>query len=362
VNPFPLVVASSYGPAAASARVRVLEWLGYLGLEAEVLDYIGTANVLPGTVARHPLATLHAERELRRLRERPPFERLLVSRSMGPFTRGHIEAELLRRAGWGVYDFDDALHVDRGLIHKLFGESAGWATAVRGADLVIAGNSYLAEAAARLNPNVEVIPSCVDPAAYPRKTDYEIGETPRFVWLGSPSTEPYLERIAPALLQVHRLTGARLTLISSGDRPLGELSAMADRVTWAGPATDALLAEADCGLMPLPDDTWTRGKCAYKLLQYAAAGLPVVGSPVGVNEQVLGQFGGYAATDHDSWLQALLDVIQSSGTDRRSRGLAARRGVEEHYSFAAWRNVWLKSLQLPHDVVAGGPGEVDRGV
>jgi glycosyltransferase involved in cell wall biosynthesis len=351
-----LVVGSSYGAAGASTRVRVLEWLRFLDLDAEILSYLGTPNVRPATLARRPLATLHAERALRRLRARPAFDRLLVSRSLGPFTRGRLEADLLRRAGWGVYDFDDALQADRGLVHRHLGESAGWATAVRSADLVVAGNAHLAEAAASLNPNVRVIPSCVDPGAYPRKGSYGVGDVPRLVWLGSPTTEPYLARIAPALQRVHELTGARLTLISAGHRPLGELGAMTDRVDWAGAATDALLAEADAGLMPLPDDPWSRGKCAYKLLQYAAAGLPVVASPVGVNAQVIEQLGGLAATDHDSWVTAVVDLLRAPEADRRGRGVAARRGVEEHYSFAAWREAFLDALQLSGVAVQAGLG------
>jgi glycosyltransferase involved in cell wall biosynthesis len=130
---------------------------------------------------------------------------------------------------------------------------------------------------------------------------------------------------------------------------------MTDRVTWAGPATDALLAEADCGLMPLPDDTWTRGKCAYKLLQYAAAGLPVIGSPVGVNARVLDELAGSAATDSDSWVEAVVELLRAPETERRARGLAARRGVEEHYSYTAWRRSFLEALHLT-DAVAGVPG------
>jgi len=349
------VVGSSYGPAGASMRVRVLDWLSFLGLEAEVLDYLGTPNVRPGTLLRQPVRVAGAERRLRSLRRRPPWERLLISRSLGPFTRGRLEAELLQRAGWGVYDFDDALYADtRGGVHRLFGEAAGWSTAVRGADLVIAGNASLAEAAARLNPDVRVIPSCVEPRNYPRKTSYAVGPMPRLIWMGSPSTEQYLHAVAPALLRVHRLTGARLTVVSSGRRPLGELDIMTDRVNWDGSRTDALLAEADCGIMPLPDTPFTRGKCAYKLLQYGAAGLPAVASPVGVNAQVIDQLDGLAPDDVDSWQDALLGVLQESESARQARGHAARLAVENDYSFDAWQSEFLRAVNLP-DRRGGGP-------
>jgi glycosyltransferase involved in cell wall biosynthesis len=355
----PFVVASSYGAAGASMRVRVLEWLRVLGLEAEVLNYLGTANVRPRTLIRHPLGVMRAESRLYRMMRRPAPERLLVSRSMGPFTGGRLEAALLRRAGWGVYDFDDALHLaGRSGVHRFLGESAGWTWAVRNADLVIAGNSYLAEAAATLNRAVCVIPSCVDPASYPQKQDYAVGPVPRLIWMGSPSTEKYLEPVAPALLEVHRRTGARLVLVSAGQRPLGELDAVCDRVEWDGPRTDALLTQADCGIMPLPDTPFTRGKCAYKLLQYGAAGLPAVASPVGVNAHVIEQLGGASATDLDSWVMALVDVLQQPEAHRRARGLAARQAVEDRYSFAAWSHAFLKALQLPD---RGGVPDERRG-
>jgi glycosyltransferase involved in cell wall biosynthesis len=277
---------------------------------------------------------------------------------MGPFTGGRIESALLQRARWGVYDFDDALWADqRGGMHRFFGESAVWARAVRSADLVIAGNSYLAEAAAEHNATVRVIPSCVEPADYPLKQEYSVGPVPRLVWVGSPATERYLDPLAPALLRVHRLTGARLTLVSAGRRSLGELAPMTDRLRWDGARTDALLADADCGIMPLPDTPFTRGKCAYKLLQYGAAGLPVVASPVGVNGRVIGLLGGSAATDLVSWVDALVELLREPETVRRERGVTARRAVEEHFSFAAWRGTFLRALDLPDPVVAPPTGQ-----
>jgi glycosyltransferase involved in cell wall biosynthesis len=342
-----LVVASAYGATGASTRVRVLDWLRYLGLEADVESYLGTANVRPSTLARRPLDVTRAEVRLRRLRRRPDIQRLLISRSMGPFTRGGVEEFLLRRAVWGVYDFDDALFADSSSgVYRLFGQHTAWARAVSSADQVIAGNDYLAEAAAALNPNVVVIPSCVEPDDYPVKRHFAIGTVPRLVWMGSPATEHYVHAIAPALLQVNRITGARLTMVSAGTRSLGSLAAMTDRVPWRGPATHAQLTAADCGIMPLPDTPYARGKCAYKLLQYAAAGLPAVASPVGINARVIEKVQGVAAGDVAAWVEALLAVLREPEAVRSARGSAARRAVEDHYSFAAWREPFLRALRL----------------
>jgi glycosyltransferase involved in cell wall biosynthesis len=361
-NAHRLVVATSYGPTGASARVRVFDWLQFLGLRAEVHDYLSASNVRPATLIRRPAAVVRAELALRRLtRDGSGIDRLLISRSMGPFTRGRVEAALLRRAAWGVYDFDDALWADRrGGVHRIYNEQVVWERAVRNADLVIAGNDRLAEAAARLNPEVEVIPSCLDPSSYAVKQDYTLGPVPKLVWIGSPANEWYLDPVAPALLEVNRLTGARLMLISAGARPLGRLAEMTDRVTWDAATYDQILATADVGIMPVPDDPYTRGKCAYKLLQYGAASLPVVASPVGVNAEVLQHLAGLPATDTDSWVSALLEILTSGDADRRARGAAARRAVEERYSFAVWRSAFLRALRLPDGPSDGAAAPPDR--
>jgi len=275
---------------------------------------------------------------------------------MGPFTRGTLEAELLRRAAWGVYDFDDALWADRRTgVHRIYNEGIVWERSVRDADLVIAGNDHLCEAAARLNPAVVLIPSCVDPSGYPAKRQYELGAPPRLVWIGTPSNESYLDVAARALVEVNRLTGARLLLISAGTRPLGPLAHMTDRITWNGAASNRVLSSADCGIMPVPDNAYNRGKCAYKLLQYGAAGLPVVASPVGVNAQVIEQLHGLAATDTESWVRALREVLGEGEAARSARGAAARRAVEERYSFAAWRPTFLRALRLPDLATTAAP-------
>ena len=115
--------------------------------------YAGTANVVPTPWPATRQPCCGRRRSCGAPASARP-DRLLISRSLGPFTGGRLESTLLRRAEWGVYDFDDALYADeRRGIHRIFGESAGWERAVRSADFVIAGSSHLAEAAAALNPS-----------------------------------------------------------------------------------------------------------------------------------------------------------------------------------------------------------------
>src|SRR5436305_3743919 len=127
--------------------------------------------------------------------------------------------------------------------------------------------------------------------------------------MGSPSTEPYLRLVEAPLLALHRACGARLTVVSAGSAPLGPLESMADRVRWSRDGYGTVLAGADVGIGPLADTPYARGKCAYKLLQYAAAGLPLVASPVGANDAALRVLGGVPAPDGDAWYDALTHLL-----------------------------------------------------
>lgn len=346
-----LTAVATYGRAGAGARVRLFEWIERLVPDAAVHSYIGTAVNSPTTLLSRPVATVRAERALRSLAGRPA-ERLLIFRQASPFGHGGLEARLLGSAGLGVYDFDDGLPWDGGRRSNPGGlirsSAAKCLQSVRHADRVIAGNDYLAEWASRFARDVVVIPSCVDPAIYRAKADYDIGDRPRLVWIGSPSSEIYLRIVEPALLRLNRKTGARLTIIGDPTcRVDGPLAAMTDRLPWQEGRAEQQLGAFDIGLGPLTDDRFSRGKSAYKLLQYGAAGLPFVASPVGTNDVVTRALGGRPATSADDWVDQLTDLIGATSAERRAAGQSARDVVVRSYSFDAWSDRWLAALGLP---------------
>lgn len=251
------------------------------------------------------------------------------------------------RSELSVYDFDDALMwlpSSRRAVPWSKAESCR--LAVRAVDRVIAGSGALADWAGQHNPDVRLIPSCVEPGHYQVKRDFDIGRTPRLAWLGSPSTEKYLLSIADALLDVHRRSGARLTVISAGQTSLGRLDSMVDRVAWV-PGVEFHLGVYDVAVAPLVDGPWERGKCAYKVLQYGAAGIPAVVSPVGANKSVSGDLGYLIADSMGAWVDALLDLLGAASADRRLVGMGARRAVEARYSFTAWAPEWLNAIGEP---------------
>ncbi|AZN29228.1 hypothetical protein EJO69_02120 [Flaviflexus salsibiostraticola] len=246
----------------------------------------------------------------------------------------------------GVYDFDDAIMLDDGKFRiPRLSNSRRWEISVESADVVIAGNAYLAESAAKLNSDVRVIPSCVSPEQYLPKETYECAyRHPVAVWLGSPSTETYLRTIEGALLNEHKRSGLRLRLVSRGNGSLGALDVMTDRFEWSLSSFAARLTDVDFGIMPLPDTAWSRGKCAYKLLQYGAAGLPSIASPVGANGDVIHKFGSLGAESSDEWKRSLADMVSSSREERQDMGIRSRETVLRHYSFQAWEDEWAKAV------------------
>jgi glycosyltransferase involved in cell wall biosynthesis len=286
---------------------------------------------------------LAAEVKTRQLARRQ-YDRVLIHREVSPFSSGRAIEQVAGGSALSAYDFDDALMWSpRSWKDYVWSRAENCQRAVAAVTRVIAGNEALAEWAQQFNPDVRLIPSCVEPSDYVLKSDYAQAGVPRLVWLGSPSTEPYLGSVADALLEVHRVTAARLTVISSGDAHLGPLAEMVDRIAWQ-PGIERSLGTYDLAISPLVNGPWERGKCAYKALQYAAAGLPTVISPVGANAVVAERLGLVAARTSTDWVDALVDLLRSSDASRRGIGVGARQGVERHYSFARWASDWLDAI------------------
>jgi len=248
---------------------------------------------------------------------------------------------LLRRAAARlVYDVDDAVF-QRDSYSRKGPESWSrtarfWAT-VYSADAIIAGNEFLQRSAAvYADPHrIHVIPTCLEPDWYRPAEHRRTGAAARLAWIGQRSTLASLGCMRPHFAAIGaRLPGLELRLISDRSIDLPAVSVVPRRWSKATEASD--LAEADIGISWLPDDTWSRGKCGLRVLQYMAAGLPVVANPVGIHRQMVveGETGLLASTPRQ-WSEAIARLA-ADPTLRRRLGEAGRRLVETHYSVAGW--------------------------
>lgn len=320
----------------ASVRTRVTHWLRRIA-NADGRELSTIASITgPGFA---PAGSTPA-----------PGGRVLVARNASRFSRGRREARLLSAAGLGVYDLDDGLPWDDG---RLPGLGRWWKRpwprsliarrAAGAADRVVVGNAVLAEWAAGHCDDVRIIPTCVEPDDCVRKSRYEVADRPVIGWIGSPATEQYLLDVAAALCEVHRRTGAVLEVMSGPGEVPPEMALFATHVPWSEAAAAHIGERWDVGIMPLRDGVYERAKCGYKLLQYGAAGVPAVGSPVGVNREMLARGDGLAPATPGEWVDALVAVLQEPADRRRRRGAAGRVLAEEH-SYDRWEPEWRAAM------------------
>jgi glycosyltransferase involved in cell wall biosynthesis len=255
---------------------------------------------------------------------------------------------LLRRAAPQLaFDFDDAVFLrdsysPRGSACPR--RARAFAGAVRAADVVLAGNAFLRDQASLWTDpaKIHVIPTCVDLNRYARAEHTRTGDA-QLVWIGSASTLRGLERARPLLEDLgRRLPGLSLKIICDCFLSLSNLRVLP--CTWSQSTEAAELAQADIGISWLPDDQWSRGKCGLKILQYMAAGLPVVANPVGLQAELVrhGQTGFLVQTADDlAW--AVSRLAGDPGL-RRAMGSLARKVVQEHYSLPVAEALWAGVL------------------
>lgn len=239
-----------------------------------------------------------------------------------------------------VYDFDDAIWI-RTLSEG--NRAYAWLKNVEKiprivalARTVIAGNGYLAGWARQYSPHVHVVPTCVDTDAFVPPPARDPGWPVTIGWSGSPSTVAHLRLLMPVLERVKAVCGDRVRIRVMGDPTLEHPPLGLRGEAWSPEAELAFLREMQIGLMPLPDDEWTRGKCGFKGLLSMAMGAATVMSPVGVNTGIVrhGENGFLPAGD-DEWVEVLCRLVDDTALRTRI-GQAGRQTVVERYSVARW--------------------------
>jgi glycosyltransferase involved in cell wall biosynthesis len=279
------------------------------------------------------------------------FDAVILQRKLLPAW----QLAILRRAAKRiVFDFDDAVlyrdsYDPRGIRS---GRKLGrFGRTMRAADAVIAGNDFLADCAVRSGADpgrTHRIPTCVEPHDYPVAPHYAAsGAQLDLVWIGSSSTLKGLEESRPIWAAIaSALPNVRLRVIC--DRFPTNFPLPVVAIPWKRHTESAELARAQIGVGWLPADDWSRGKCGLKILQYQAAGLPVVANPVGSHLEMVthGETGFLPITPAD-WAA---DIARLAGDRslRQRMGTLARQRVEREYSVLAWSQAFV--------AVIGGAG------
>ncbi len=324
------------GPDSPGSRFRCLQFFPHLearGIHCEVrFAYDEHYNEVFERVWAPAYKAVGRLRRVSYLLTARGYDLLFLHKTAMPFSSWPERLRKLAKVPV-VFDFDDAIYLGRGGADSLLRERA-FRGAVASADAVIAGNPHLAKVAA-VPEKTTVIPSVVDTATYQPRA-WNGGDDLVVGWMGTATNLPFLRTVVPQLLEaVAQLPRARLRIVSNGTLPELLKHPQVEQWRWSADREQMALQSFDIGLMPLPDNEHTRGKCGFKMLQYMATGVPVVASAVGAN---IGLFedsrAGHLVPPGGDWVAPIVAL----GRERASRlaaGAAGRAHVDERYSVRA---------------------------
>jgi len=240
-----------------------------------------------------------------------------------------------------VFDVDDAIWLTNSSSYPA-NSGVGLRTAnsirkiAKRADVVIAGNHYLAEWFSDWTSDVRVIPTAIDTDRFQPKLVQDRKESKRFVigWTGSAVNLQYLHAMEDTLKCFMNQFADSVLLVMANKPPVFR-DLPSERVIympWSSELEVEAVQQMDVGLMPLPDNEWAKGKCSFKMLQYMACGIPVVVSPFGMNAEVLALAEvGLGAEAESDWYDALVMLYKNREVGDKY-GKNGRIIVEQNFS------------------------------
>lgn len=334
-----ILLLSRYDRLGSSSRVRSFQYLDLLrnaGWDVVVRPLLSDDYIERLYTSRRQNLIEVARRYVSRVRtlvDARNYDLIWIEREVLPWVPGVLERSLLPGGVPYVVDFDDAVfhrydkHASP-VVRAVLGSKID--ELMRGAAAVIVGNEYLQDRALTAGArHVEILPTVVDLTRY--RVDKAADRAwPVIGWIGSPATQQFLDKISPALVELRRKHHFKVILIGTDGKALPSLEH--ETVNWSEDTEAESIRMLDIGIMPLPDDSFAKGKCGYKLIQYMACGLPVVASPVGMNCSLIKHGkNGYLAQTNAEWVEAL-DALLSNCALRAEMGVHGRYLVEQHYS------------------------------
>lgn len=342
---------SLYGPKAASHRVRLSQYklpLSHENVDLHISSLLDDNYLHRKYAGKWPslLALVRAYFfRLRQLFSSHSYSLLIIYGELFPFMPFWLERLLLRKPY--IYDYDDAFYL------KYRSGRLSWLKPILGnkfdriiqsACMVTAGNHELVRYARQFNNNVQYLPSVVDtqlltPPTVPLVRDSDLAFT--IGWIGSPSTAPYLNELSVPLQRLASLQPVRLLVVGGTIPSIPGVETI--EVPWTLEMEQSLIHMFDVGVMPLPDLPWTRGKCAYKLIQCMACGIPVVASSVGANKHVVNSECGFLVDTPTQWFDAFRQLAENPAL-RQRMGASGRKRVHNHYSLCSTIPVLASTL------------------
>lgn len=245
------------------------------------------------------------------------------------------------------------IDIDDAIFHKYDSHGSGWVRFILGnkirsvmsnANLVVAGNNYLAQYARDAGaPKVEIIPTVIELSRYPLNYLRPVTDGPvKIGWIGTPSTVWYLSVIKDILQKIQQSYPIELVIVGGGVMDIGSVPVKS--FDWSEETEVINIQSFDIGIMPLTNSPFELGKCGYKLIQYMACSIPVIASNVGVNSDIIDHgINGFIANTENEWFESLEKLIIDD-TMRRDMGRSGRAKVEVEFCSNSGVNKWAEIL------------------
>lgn len=276
------------------------------------------------------------------------FDIIFIQREANFLGTSRYEKKAFQSGAKVIFDFDDSIWMadtsPGNQKWQWIKRPAKFYSNVKYASVVIAGNDYLAAEAKKINPNTIVIPTTIDTSLHQPLTHLRNKKTLTIGWSGSISTVKHFQLIEPVLFKIKTKYGSRVRFKLIGDESYKNAALNLEPIGWSENTEVEDLNSFDIGIMPLPDDEWSKGKCGLKGLSYMACGVATIMSAVGVNTRIIkhGQNGFLAENDYE-WFSLLCGLIESKA-QREAIGRASRQTVVENYSVEANKNNYLQAF------------------
>lgn len=334
---YKILVLTKYGTLGGSSRYRFYQYLPYLKSQdldltvAPMLDNDYVADINSGKRNVGKILSKYFQHLTRLLTDRD-YDLLWIEKEILPYLPAWLEKLLAGNISC-VVDYDDAQFHRYDLfppkIFRMF-FSKKIDKVMANAKLVVAGNEYIAKRARQAGAKwIEIIPTVIDLDRYSLKSPTTQGELFNVGWIGSPPNSNCLQPLQPVFENLSAQHRCKVTVVGAGNINLGKIDLTIK--DWYENSEVEDIKTFDAGIMPLRDTPWDRGKCGIKLIQYMACGLPVVGTPIGVNQDII-QHGinGFQATSLDEW-NDYLSTLANDPELCRAMGAKGREMVESSY-------------------------------
>jgi glycosyltransferase involved in cell wall biosynthesis len=283
-------------------------------------------------------------KRLRHVRNAKNYSIVFVYREAFMTGTTFFERRLKESGAKFIYDFDDAIWLpDVSQANKRLAflkRPTKTNDIISIADLVLAGNDYLKKYALRFNSNVELMPTTVDTDEY-KPRPLALNKRLVIGWSGSPTTVPHFHQAEPIFFALKEKYGDKIEFCVIGDGNYFNEKLGVRGMAWTLEKELETINSFDIGVMPLPDNEWTRGKCGLKGLTYMAFEKPTVMQNIGVNQEIIDDgINGFLATTPNEWIEKLSLLIESPEL-RIALGKAGRETVVKRYSVNAWKDKYV---------------------